>query len=216
MFFKAAIDGSLTAILKAQTDGVKKIVQDSVKEAAEALKQELRSQTRSAQLGDKLANTWRSAVYPKNKNSLEAAGTVYSKSPHIHRAYLLGSVIRGKYGKFLAIPTAAAPKRINGKKPTPHLYESFIGELFLIKKTAKLGFLIAKDQRQRKGKRGGFTKASDKQIATGRGLASVIMFILVPIVRVQKRIDLPSAISAAESFLVNSLKARLEQIPERQ
>lgn len=53
--------------------------------------------------------------------------------------------------------------------------------------------LVAENQRARTGKRGGFAKASASALKSGRGLASVPMFILVPQVSIRKRLDVSGA-----------------------
>ncbi|MDK9723130.1 MAG: DUF6441 family protein [Rhodospirillales bacterium] len=53
--------------------------------------------------------------------------------------------------------------------------------------------LVAENQRARAGKRGGFAKASASTLKSGRGLASVPMFILVPQVSIRKRLDVVDA-----------------------
>ena len=39
------------------------------------------------------------------------------------------------------------------------------------------------------GKRGGYRKASESALKSGRGLTTVVMFILVPMVMLKKRLD---------------------------
>jgi hypothetical protein len=53
--------------------------------------------------------------------------------------------------------------------------------------------LVAENRRARTGKRGGFAKASVSAMRTGRGLATVPIFILVPQVTIKKRLDVDGA-----------------------
>jgi hypothetical protein len=214
MFFKAAIDGSLTAILKAQTDGVKKIVTDTVVEATTKLKEDLRAQVRAAGLGDRLAKSFQQQRYPKTGTSLEAAGVVFSKANKIHRAFIDGVTIKGKQGLFLAIPTSACPKQIAGKRASPALFERYIGKLRFVYRANAPSLLVAENQRANTGKRGGYRRATEKQLASGRGLATVVMFILVRQVRLRKLISLDVAERSATDFLARTLQSRLENIPE--
>ena len=214
MFFKAAIDGSLTAILKAQTEGVKKIVTDTVVEAATKLKEDLRSQVRAGGLGEKLAKSFQQIRFPKTGTSLEAAGVVYSKANKIHAAFIDGVTIKSKKGLFLAIPTSACPKQIAGKRASPALFERYIGKLRLVYRPNAPSLLVAENQRAKGGQRGGYKRATEKQLASGRGLATVVMFILVRQVTLKKRINLEAAERSATDFLARTLQARLENIPE--
>ena len=52
---------------------------------------------------------------------------------------------------------------------------------------------VAVDRRARAGKRGGFGKASEAALRTGRELTTVPMFILGPQVTVRKRLDVSGA-----------------------
>lgn len=47
--------------------------------------------------------------------------------------------------------------------------------------------------RARTGKRGGFGHGSAAALCTGRGLTTVVMFILVPQVNLKKRLDVNAA-----------------------
>ena len=79
------------------------------------LKTELRRQVASAGLGQRLANSWRDRHYPNQR--LDAASLVYTKAPQIIRAFDEGALIRSKRGRFLAIPTANAPRKGNDGWP---------------------------------------------------------------------------------------------------
>ncbi len=205
MFLKATLDGGLGNLMRAETDAIARGVTQAVRETGERIKQDLRSQVLSGGLGQKLAKAWRSDVFPKNKPSLEAAGYVYSKAPKIHRAFMENTRIKSKDGWFLAIPTENCPNRIGGKRPTPSLYERIIGRLFLIYRRGQPSLLVAKNQRARTGKRGGFANANEKAIAKGQGLATVVMFILVPQVTLKKRIDFDGAEKSAERLLADAV-----------
>ena len=120
---------------------------------------------------------------------------VFSKAPDIVRAYEDGAVIRSRYGFFLAIPTTAAGRYGDGrKKMTPGLWERMRGQrLRFVYRRGMPSLLVADHLRARSGRRGGFAKASASALRTGRGLATVPMFILVPQVTVRKRLDVAGA-----------------------
>jgi hypothetical protein len=105
---QAAIQGDLQALLKAELRGAERTITGGVRAATLGLKTELRGQITGAGLGQRLANTWRSRIYPEGEQSLGAAGLVWSKAPNLIRLYGEGAIIRSKQGLYLAIPTPAA------------------------------------------------------------------------------------------------------------
>ena len=168
-------------------------VTTSVRESAEGLKSELRAQVTAAGLGVRLANTWRSRVYPQGRPSISAAGMVWSNAPTIVRAFDEGPVIRSKDGFWLAIPLPAAGKGRRGKKLTPGEWERLRGQrLRFVYRRGRPSLLVADNQRARGGKRGGFALASGKAIAAGR-VATVAIFLLVPQVHLRKRLNIDPA-----------------------
>ena len=68
-------------------------------------KLEYRQDVRRAGLGDRLANTWRTRVYPLRGESWHPTVHVWSNAPLLAAAHADGGVIAPKAGKFLAIPT---------------------------------------------------------------------------------------------------------------
>lgn len=200
MRLSAAIEGDLTRFLSDELKAGEDAVTAGIREATDSLKLDLRQQIVGTGLGQRLANTWRSEVYPKGQRSIRAAGLVFSKAPNIVRAYADGAVIRSKHGFFLAIPTPAAGKYGDGKqKMNPGLWERLHGaRLKFVYRRRAPSLLVAESLRARTGKRGGFAKAGASALRTGRGLATVPMFILVPQMTIKKRLDVAGA---AEKWL---------------
>lgn len=60
-----------------------------------------------------------------------------------------------------------------------------------------MALLVADNMRERQGKRGDFAKGSVAEQRSGRGMASVVMFLLVPQVSLKKRLDI---VAAAEKW----------------
>lgn len=195
MRFEAALEGDLKRFLADELKAGEEAVTAGIREATNGLKLDLRQQIVGAGLGQRLANTWRSEVYPRGQKSLRTAGFIFSKAPNIVRAYEEGAVIRSKHGTWLAIPTLAAGKYGDGRqKMTPGLWERMHGQwLKFVYRRRGPSLLVAENQRARTGKRGGFGKASASALRTGRGLATVPMFILVPQVTIRKRLDVNGA-----------------------
>lgn len=195
MRLEAAIQGDLHRLLADELKAAEAAVTAGVKEATDGLKRDLRAQITGAGLGQRLANSWRGEVYPKGQRSIRAAGLVYSKAPKIVRVFADGAVIRSGHGFFLAIPTPAAGKYGDGRKRiTPGGWERAHGQrLRFIFRRGAPSLLVAESLRVRTGKRGGFAKAGASALRTGRNLATVPMFILVPQVTLRKRLDVANA-----------------------
>jgi len=68
--------------------------------------------------------------------------------------------------------------------------------------------LVAENLRARSGKRGGFAVPSAGALRSGRGLATVPIFILVPQVSFKKRLDVAGAAQRWQARLVELVLAR--------
>jgi hypothetical protein len=191
---QAALSGSLQDLLTAELKDAEQAVTTGVRRATDGLKAELRGQITGAGLGEKLARTWRGEVFPKGQASLGAAGLVWSKAPGIVRVYEEGAVIRSQAGLFLAIPTPAAGRYGDGRqKITPGLWEQRTGlRLRFVYRQGAPSLLVA-ELRARGGRRGGFAVPSAAAQRSGRALATVPIFILLPQVTVKKRLDVAGA-----------------------
>ena len=189
MRITAAIQGSLTEYMAAEVRAAEKAVTVGVKQATDGLKLSMRRQVTSAGLGQRLGNTWRGKVYPQGQVSLKAAGLVYTNAPEIMTGLETATVIRGKDGLWLAIPTPNAPKRgVGGKRITPSNFpEQTLGRLRFVYRPSGVSLLVVDNVRATAR---GIRSASDKQKASGRGLSTAVMFWLVRQVRTKKRIDL--------------------------
>lgn len=197
MRLQAALQGNLNDLLKAEVRNAERAVTIGVREATDSLKTDLRRQITSAGLGTRLANTWRGQVYQKGKQSIGAAGYVWSKAPDIVRLYAEGAVIRSKRGLFLAIPTPAAGKFADRRtKITPGTWERIHGiRLRFIYRRGTASLLVADNARLTKRGRAGANMGRRKGAAFTRlsGRTTVPIFILVPQVTVRKRLDVDGA-----------------------
>jgi len=194
MRFEEAIQGDLERHMKAEVKVAGSAVVAGTRRATDGLKHEMRTQVTGAGLGRRLANSWRGRVYENKK--LDAAGRVWTKAPMIMRAFDEGVTIKSKNGLWLAIPTPAAPRRgMGGQRISPSTFpEHRFGRLrFVYRGGRKPSLLVVDGLRARGGKRGGFSKAGKRAQATGRGLTTVVMFIMVPQVRLRKRLDFTGA-----------------------
>jgi hypothetical protein len=216
MRLMAALSGELDQMLRDEVRIAEQAVTQSIREATDGLKAELRGQITGAGLGQRLANTWRGEVYPKGKLSIKAAGLVYSRAPEVVGAHDQGATIRSQDGFWLAIPLPAAGKGPRGKRMTPGLWERLRGQrLRFIYRKGQPSLLVAENQRARQGQRGGFSVASQKARATGRGLVTVPMFLLVPQVTLKKKFDIDSASRRWVSTLANRIANRFDEAERR-
>jgi hypothetical protein len=161
--------------------------------AGQGLKTELRRQATSAGLGQRLANSWRDRHYPNQK--LDAASLVYTKAPQIIRAFDEGAVIRSGQSRFLAIPTENAPRKgTDGKRISPSTFpEHRFGSLRFVPRPSGPSLLVVDGLRgslsRESGELRGFRRATDRARRSGQGLTTVVMFLLVPQVKLRKRLD---------------------------
>ena len=197
MKLTATMVGSLKADMQAELRRIERAVPDGVKAAGDGLKGSLRKQVVAAGLGARLSRTWRGKTYV-NKGH-DAASLVWSKAPQIALAFDKGVVIKGKGGNWLAIPTPAAPKRgTNGKRITPATFPTARhGPLRMVRRSGRAALLVVDGVRVsaqsgrvgRQAKGGGRTKSGSFK----QGIATVAMFVLVPRVKLKKRLNVAGA-----------------------
>ena len=211
MRIQAAIRGDLHEVMKAESKLIGAAVREAVIESSTDLRDDLRGDVRKAGLGNRLANAWRMDIYPNNA-PIETAGFIHSKAPKIMLAHE-GGLIKSRDGFFLAIPTEAAPKRgVGGKRINPSNFpENSLGRLRFVYRAGKPSLLVVDGLRAGTGKRGGFRKASATAQRTGRGLATVVMFILVPQVRLKKKFDIARTQEKGVRRFFDKLSALLSQ-----
>jgi Family of unknown function (DUF6441) len=183
--------------MQAELRDIERAVVVGTKEAGRSLKAELRRQVGSAGLGQRLANSWRDRHYPNQR--LDAASLVYTKAPQIVRAFDEGAVIRSRRGRFLAIPTENAPRRgTDGKRISPSTFpEHRFGPLRFVPRSSGPSLLVVDALRasfsRKTGELRGFRRATNRARARGEGLTTVVMFLLVPQVKLPKRLDVAGA-----------------------
>ncbi len=185
MKLKVQFSPDIVAMMQAEIAAGEKAVSAAMREAGTSLKSAWRGQITGAGLGQRLANSIRLASFPKSGESLNAAALVWSNAPVIVSAHDKGPLIRSKDGFWLAIPTEAAGKSTRGGRITPGEWERRTGlRLRFIYRRRGPSLLVAEGRLNSKGR----TVASKSK--SGRGLATVPIFLLVPQVRLRKRLDL--------------------------
>jgi hypothetical protein len=185
MKLKLDITPDLVAAMAAEVKAGEKAVTAAIREAGTGLKTAWRGQITGAGLGRRLANSIRSQTYPKAGQSLNAAALVWSKAPVIVGAHDTGPLIRSKDGFWLAIPTEAAGRGLRGAKLTPGEWERRRGlRLRFVYRRRGPSLLVAEGRLNSRG----LGVASRSR--TGRGRTTVPIFLLVPQVKLPKRLEL--------------------------
>jgi hypothetical protein len=193
----AALGHSLQADMQAELRDIERAVAGGTRDAGRGLRTELRRQVTSAGLGQRLANSWRDRHYPNRK--LDAASLVYTKAPQIIRAFDEGAVIRSRRGRFLAIPTENTPKKgTDGRRISPSTFPGHrFGSLRFVPRSSGPSLLVVDGLRasfsRKSGELRGFRRATDRARRSGQGLATVVMFLLVPQVKLRKQLDVARA-----------------------
>jgi hypothetical protein len=194
---QAAIVGELREVMADELRAAERAVTSGVRAASDGLKTELRGQITGVGLGSRLANTWRGEVYPKGRPSIGAAGYVWSRASGIVRLYAEGGVIRSRHGLYLAIPLPAAGRfGDNRRKITPGAWERLHGlRLRFVYRRGRPSLLVADNARLTK--RGWLTanigRSKGSAFTRLSGRTTVPVFVLVPQVKVRKRLDVDGA-----------------------
>ncbi|UPH72200.1 DUF6441 family protein [Abyssibius alkaniclasticus] len=185
MRLKLEISPDLAALMQAEISAGERAVTTAMREAGAGLKSAWRGQITGAGLGTRLGNSIRLATYPKGGESLNAAAMVWSNAPVIVGAHDAGPLIRSKEGFWLAIPTPAAGKSTRGGRITPGEWERRTGlRLRFVYRRRGSSLLVAEGRLNTKG------RAVASRSKTGRGVVTAPVFLLVPQVRLPKRLDL--------------------------
>jgi len=209
MKLKLDITPDLATMMSAEIKAGEKAVSAATREAGRDLKTDWRRQITGAGLGQRLARTIRSVQYPKGQPSLNAVALVWSKAPDIISAHDTGPLIRSKDGFWLAIPTPAAGRGRGGARLTPGEWERRRGlRLRFVYRRRGPSLLVAEGRLNKGG------RAVASRSKTGRGLTTVPIFLLVPQVKLPKRLDLDRDAERAHDsvpglIVANWLEAKL-------
>ena len=187
----------LVALMRTEVAAGQKAVSTTMTQAGASLKSAWRAQITSAGLGQRLANTIRSQIYPKGRNSLDAAALVWSNAPVIIGSHDTGPLIRSGSGFWLAIPLPTAGKALGGKRITPAMWEKKTGlRLRFVYRSRGPSLLVA--DAVRLNTRG---QAAVSKSKTGRGQVTAPIFLLVRQVKLPKRLDLARDAERAQAAI---------------
>jgi hypothetical protein len=203
MKLKLDITPDLVAMMAAEIKAGEKAVTAATREAGTGLKTAWRGQITGAGLGRRLANTIRSAQYPAGQPSLNAAAFVWSNAPTIIGAHDTGPLIRSRDGFWLTIPLPAAGRGPRGSKITPGEWERRRGlRLRFVYRRTGPSLLVADGRLNSRG------LGVASRAKTGRGRSSVPIFLLVPQVKLPKRLDLDRDADRAHDSVPGLIVAR--------
>lgn len=160
--------------------------------AAREIQSDWRSQISGSGLGRRVANSVRSAAYPKGDVSMNAAALIWTRAPKIVAAHNEGALIRSADGFWLAIPLPAAGRGRGGKRTTPKDWEQRTGRsLQFIYRKGRSALLV--DQgRYLNRKLADPVKWKSTRRVRGAN-KSIPIFVLVPQARLKKKFDLQSS-----------------------
>lgn len=192
------VQNDLPNFMRREIEVGARAVTEGVKGAAAQLKAGWRVQVVSAGLGQRLAKTIRSEVYPKGQPSPNAAALIWSKAPKLIEAHDAGPLIRSQDGFWLAIPLKAAGKGQRGGKITPGEWEAKTGlRLRFVYHGGRKALLVADDART--NKRGMALRKGGKRRKDGilMGSQTIPVFLLLPQVKLPKRLNLMDVANGA-------------------
>ena len=197
------ITPDIAILMRAEIQAGERAVTAAMREAGTGLKTAWRGQIAGAGLGRRLANTIRSQTFPGSGESLNAAALVWSKAPVIIGAHDTGPLIRSKDGFWLAIPTPAAGSSTRGGRITPGAWERRTGlRLRFVYRRSGPSLLVAEGRLNTRG------RAVASRSRTGRGLTTVPIFLLVPQVKLPKRLDLARDADRVQAALPRAIMAK--------
>lgn len=199
MRLSAEQKGNYRRHLRKEREFIRRQATLATKEATNGLKKDLRQDVVGSGLGARLSRTWQGVFYDDRRDTVK--GFVYSRAAEIIESFDQGVLIRPGGGKkFLAIPTENAQKFIGqgkGKKRksgTPANYEEKYGKgsLRFVKLRDGTRILVAERGIRRSRETGefkSFKAPSKRALKTGTGLATVVMYILIPAAKIPKKLD---------------------------
>jgi hypothetical protein len=204
------IEGSFDHALSRIRDELSALNRNAIKYSGLFLRNKWREQIRAAGLGRGVEKAVRMDVYPRaSKQTLHPSSLVYSNARKIHTAFNDGGTIIAKGNhRYLAIPTDNVPREAFRKRMSPQACEKYFGQKlkFVPNEGRRPGGVFVMDDILRSKNDKGFKPGTKRRLAQGREKQSVIMFVLVRQVTLQKTLDFAGATREAEQILVDMLK----------
>lgn len=180
--------------------------------AGRALQAGWRAQVLSAAFGQRLANTIRARLYPEGRPSLGAASLVWTRAPEIVHAHDAGVLIRASKGLWLAIPLPAAGALPGNARMTPRAFTQRTGlKLRFVPRRGRPALLVLDDARLTSTGRAAANRRRRRRDGILTGAVTVPVFILVPQVKLPKRLDIERLARATAERLPGLLAANWKE-----
>ncbi len=197
----AALLGDLRQVVQEEIKDMQANIVDGLREGGQGCLSELRQHVAGADLG-RLARAWAMRIY-KNAGALDATALLFVKGRSARAAmasFEYGAIVRPVKGRYLAIPTQF--NRAGGRKGGKVLYRpKDLTDSFVIRSNDGSLLLMARVQHAQTKSKG---RIADKAYVNSRLLGSgrkkrtaallqygaVPMFVLMPSVRITKRLDI--------------------------
>ena len=193
--------GRLDERIKELQKPIAKAATETMKEVAELVKTRARANIGAAGFSAGWQNAFRSQVFPKSGESINAAAYFWHKIPYFN-VFEQGATIAGKPMLWLPLPTVPLNSR-GGRPLTPEQYVNRIGPLASIRGAGGKPILVGK------ASRGSIAFASDrlvrlkkKAVRTGtiRGV-NVPLYIGIDSVTIGKRFNVTEIVKEARDQL---------------
>lgn len=178
----------------------------AMRETAALAQQDVRSDTQAAFQGNRLPKTWRARTFPEGRDSVDAAGWIWTRAPELIDAHSRGLTIYARGGRWLAIPTDAAgsyglargaaagsfARRGNRERVTPGGFERRTGmRLRFVYEGGGKALLVADAaRRDRFGIARPYSGRGRGAKLYGPAGQTIVVFILVPRVKLPQRLNL--------------------------
>ena len=217
MRVSVTIEGDIVTLMTEERANAERAVTRGIAVAGEGLQSDWRAQIATSGLGARLARTIRRKLYPETGVSLRAASLVWSNASRIVGAFDRGVLIRSKDGFYLAIPTAAAGSRgLGNTRITPGRWEQRTGQrLRFVYRRRGPSLLVADNARLTSTGRAAPKRGRRRADGILTGAQTIPIFLLVPQVRLGKRLDIDGAARAWQGRLPGLILANWPDRPNR-
>lgn len=185
----------------------RRAVTEGMRIAGEGLKRDWQTQIQGAGLGRGLSKAIKTRLFPRNLDSSSAASWTYvepKNAPRVIEAFEQGAVIRARGSTFLAIPLPTAGARVGRSRTTgrfqsltPSLWQQRTGiTLRMVPRTRNHALLVADEARLSTRGNAVMNRRRVRKDGTRTGSMTIPIFVLVPQVRLRKRLDLAGPANA--------------------
>lgn len=186
----------------------------TMNDVAVEVKTGVRAAIASGGLSRKHQNAFRTKVYPRRGDSMNAAVWGASNIDY-ENIFQRGGTIHPVNRRWLWVPTKQAPPKIGGKHTTIKAYLSSVGPLQFIKRPGHPPLMVAKVTRRTKSSKG-FSVSSLRRGAAAHSLGKktelVPIFVGLTSVTIRRRFNVDPVYEAARSSLPSRYANHMEAL----